>query len=197
MNYHSIKGICDLQDEEIVDILLNRATKFEQEFSDKLSGLCTSINTTSNIKSLSEALHIVQHFHYPINMMKRYNKQEQEKTDKVILMIGPIKTKERALQKVSETTDKKVALLDSLRATILCGDPVVVISIINYLKETDKSLTRIKNKSAPDEPYKCMHLNFSIGSGDERTIVELQILLKEYYELQKYEHKFYEVLRVL
>jgi len=128
-------------------------------------------------------------------MTRYFDVKEHHNKEKVHLKVGPLKTYDRGLQKVIETKDKTGALLDVLRATILCKDPVVPLLVIEYL-EDQGMLTRVKNKTGPFEEYKCMHINFTVP-GKYRTIYELQIVFEEYYELQKMDHDYYEIIRVM
>jgi len=124
-----------------------------------------------------------------------FDSEEYWNKKKASLKVGPLKTYDRGLQKVKETKDKLVALMDVLRATILCKDPTVASLVIEYLEENGM-LTRVKNKTNPFEEYKCVHINFSMP-GPYRTIYELQIVFEEYFELQKMDHDYYEIIRVI
>jgi len=154
-----------------------------------------TINHSTTVKQLCETLSIESRY-YPINMMRKFIYDELWNTQKVVLKVGPIKTKDRGLQKVIETKDKSTALLDTLRATILCKDPVIPLLVIEHLKGTGR-LTRVKNKCLPKEEYKCIHINFALGEEGYRSIYELQIVFQEYFDLQKKDHEYYEILRVM
>jgi len=194
-NFHEIPNLASLNDEEITDQLLTRAVNDQQAFTNLLNDLADKINHSDSILKLCQNLGVEASFYYPLNMMKKFIYDELFNTEKVILKIGPLKTKDRGLQKVIETKDKTIALLDTLRATILCKDPVIPLLIIKYLHQTGR-LTRVKNKTAPAEEYKCIHINFGLGQ-DHRTIYELQIVFSEYYDLQKKDHDYYELIRVM
>jgi hypothetical protein len=190
--YHEIPNLSDLNDEQITDLLLARAHKDKPRFEEILNFLLNSINGTPSIKNLCKILHIESRY-YPINMTRSWDKNALVK-EKVTLKVGPIKTKDRGLQKVIETKDKTIALLDTLRATILCRDPSVPLIIMEYLKN-EGLLSRLKNKTKPENEYKCVHINFSLGEKGHRTQYELQLIFEEYYELQKRDHEYYELIR--
>jgi len=194
-NYHEIPNLSKMNDDQITDELIHRANSDYEAFSHYLKELTKNINEAATIIDLCESLELDSGFYYPINMMRKFVFSELKKTDKATLKIGPVKTKDRGLQKVIETKDKTTALLDTLRATILCKDPLVALLVIEYLEEQGR-LTRVKNKTSPIEEYKCVHMNFTMP-GEWRTIYELQIVFEEYYELQKKDHDYYELIRVM
>jgi hypothetical protein len=194
-NYHEIPNLSKLNDEEVTDELISRGKRDMQPYTDFLTKMVKNINKATTIRQLCEKLDLDSDFYYPINMMRKFVFAEIKNTDKATLKIGPLKTKDRGLQKVIETKDKTTALLDVLRSTILCKDPVVPLLVIEYLEEQGM-LTRVKNKTLPVEEYKCVHINFTMP-GDWRTIYELQIVFEEYYELQKKDHDYYELIRVM
>jgi len=192
-SHHDIPKLETLTDDNIVDLLLNRAKHDEREFTSLLTKIVEVLNTTPTIKEICHKFEIESRY-YPLNMARFFDKDTLS-NEKVSLKVGPIKTRERGIVKVKDEKDKTGALLDALRATILCRDPTVPIIIIEYLRKIGK-LTRVKNKTHPSAPYKCVHINFALGEAGKRTIYELQIVLEEYYELQKKDHDYYEVLRV-
>jgi len=138
-NFHEIPNVGSLSDEEITDLLLSRAANDQQAFKDLLSNLAETINTSDSILNLCKALNLPPKFYHPINMMRRFVLKELDNSEKVELKVGPLKTKDRGLEKVKETSDKTLALLDTLRATILCKDPVVPLLIIEYLSNEGKT----------------------------------------------------------
>jgi len=192
-NYHDIPNVNSLTDEEITDLLLERCLKEEKEFSDFLQNIADNFNRIASTPHICRDLGVKPRY-YPINMTRKLMISELINTNKVELKIGPIKKRDRGLVKVQEMEDKTQALLDTLRATILCKDPSVPLIIIEHLLNNGK-LTRVKNKTAPTEGYKCVHVNFYLGK--PRTIYELQILFHEYYDLQKKDHDYYEIIRTM
>jgi len=187
-------------DDNITKILLTRAQKQEKKFKKFLEDLAAHFNKAENTTELCcDKLNLYNYdtcdYYYPINIMRIFDMAEFKNEEKVHLKVGPLKTYDRGLVKVKETKDKTTALLDTLRATILCKDPVVALLVIKYL---DKKgfLTRVKNKTGTYEEYKCVHINFTLP-GKYRTIFELQIVFEEYYELQKMDHDYYEIIRVM
>jgi hypothetical protein len=194
-NFHEILNLWCLSDEQITDLLLQRAANDEQRFKDVLNNIVDTINKSTSINHLCAALGASLHYYHPVNMMRKFIWGELFNNQKCKLLVGPLKTKDRGLVKVKETKDKTIALLDTLRATILCVDPVVPLIIIDHLKQTGR-LTRVKNKTGRAEEYKCIHINFTLG-GQFRTIYELQIVFEEYYDLQKKDHDYYEIIRVM
>jgi len=193
--YHDISPKeLELNDDEMTDLLISRARNDEAQFKALLNYLEEQINITPNIRELCHQLKIERRF-YPINMQRNWDKNDYLNQKKVKLLVGPLKTKARGLQKVIETPDKKLALLDALRASILCKDPSVPIIVIEYLKNQGL-LRRVKNKTKPTESYKCVHINLSLGEEGRRTIYELQIVFDEYWNLQKKDHDYYELIRV-
>jgi len=195
-NTHEFLNLGSLSDEQITDDLLSRGKRDMKPFTDFLTKLVEDFNESPTIRELcKDKLDLSSKHYYPINMMRKFVLSELQNKDKVHLKIGPLKTKDRGLQKVIETKDKTTALLDVLRATILCKDPVIPLIVIEYLDEQGM-LTRVKNKTGPFEEYKCVHINFCM-EGDFRTIYELQIVFEEYYELQKKDHDYYELIRVM
>jgi len=191
-NYHDIPNLHSLTDDQITDLLIGRAVQEQKEFCHFLNHISKCFNRICSVGHICRDLG-VQPRSYPINMTRKLIISELLSPKKVGLIIGPIKTKERGLQKVIEMKDKTQALLDTLRATILCKDPVVPLIIIEHMRNEGK-LTRVKNKTAPTEGYKCVHINFCMGK-KPRTIYELQIVFKEYYDLQKKDHDYYEIIR--
>jgi len=178
--------------DKITDLLLDRAKKEQEEFEKTLKKICKRFNALTSTSSLCTKLGIAPRY-YPLNMTRKLDVLEMVNRNKVEVRFGPLKTKDRGLVKVIETPDKTEALLDTLRATILCKDPVVPLMIVDHLRATGK-LTRVKNKTAPTEPFKCVHLNLCLGTSP-RTIYELQIMFEEYFDLQKKDHDYYEIVR--
>jgi len=191
-NFHDIPHLENLNDEQITDVLLGRAVEEEKEFTKVLEKIKESLNRVASITSVCNDLGVKPRY-YPLNMTRKMNVKELLNPHKVDLLIGPIKKRDRGLVKVGETKDKTTALLDTLRATIKCRDPVVPLIVIEYL-QNHGMLTRVKNKTAPTEPYKAVHINFCLGN-KPRTIYELQIVFQEYYDLQKKDHDYYEIIR--
>jgi hypothetical protein len=191
-NFHQIPGVESLTDEQITDLLIGRAEQEFKEFKKTLKKITHSINRLVSIKQVCEDLGVKPRY-YPLNMTRKLNPFEILKPTKIELLIGPIKKRDRGLVKVVETKDKTTALLDALRATIKCRDPVVPLMVIEHLQNQGK-LTRVKNKTAPTEGYKAVHINFCMGK-EPRTIYELQIVFQEYYDLQKKDHDYYEIIR--
>jgi len=184
-------------DDDITKELLTRGAKDLPVFTKFLTDLANHFNEAKNIRELVEQRLELddEFFYYPLNMTRYFDVKEYNNKEKLHLKIGPLKTYDRGLQKVIETKDKTGALLDVLRATILCSDPVVPLLVIEYLDEQGM-LTRVKNKTGPFEEYKCVHINFTLP-GEYRTIYELQVVFEEYYELQKMDHDYYEIIRVM
>jgi len=191
-NFHDIPGVESLSDEQITDLLIGRAIEEEQEFTKLLKKIVKIFNRHASITHICQDLGVKPRY-YPLNMTRRVNPMELLNTKKVVLLIGPIKKRDRGLVKVEETKVKTTALLDALRATIKCKDPVIPLIVIEYLQKEGK-LTRVKNKTAHTEPYKAVHINFCLGK-KPRTIYELQIVFQEYYDLQQKDHDFYEIIR--
>jgi len=196
-NYHEFSGdTSKMNDEEITKDLLTRAERDFPNFTSFLTDLVQHFNQAKTITEIcNDRLQLYSNYLYPINMMRIFDIDEFRNNEKVHLKIGPLKTFDRGLQKVKETKDKTTALLDTLRATILCKDPVVALLVIEFLEEQGM-LTRVKNKTGPYEEYKCLHINFTLPA-EYRTIYELQIVFEEYYELQKMDHDYYEIIRVM
>jgi len=196
-NLHEFQEDLGKTDDDITKELLARGARDQPFFTKLLNDLAEHFNENKNIRELvEERLTLDSDFYYyPLNMTRYFDVKEHHNKEKVHLKVGPLKTYDRGLQKVIETKDKTGALLDVLRATILCKDPVVPLLVIEYL-EDQGMLTRVKNKTGPFEEYKCMHINFTVP-GKYRTIYELQIVFEEYYELQKMDHDYYEIIRVM
>jgi len=190
-NFHEIPDVQSLTDEEITHLLIDRATKEEKLFSEFITQLSDSLNRRVSTAKICRDLKVKIRY-YPLNMTRKLILKEMV-SQKAEKLIGPIKLYERGLVKVKEMDNKTQALLDTLRATILCRDPVVPLIIIEHLRNTGK-LTRVKNKMAPGGDYKCIHINFCMGTSP-RTIYELQVVFKEYYDLQKKDHDYYEIIR--
>jgi len=183
-NYNDIDE--SMTDEEAVEVLIGRGHIEEESFKNLLNQIANTFNQIASTAHICKDLGVKPRY-YPINLTRKLRIKEILNPSKVNLIIGPLKKRERALEKFkpvnSEPVIRNRALLDTLRASILCKDPIVPLIIIEHLRNTGK-LTRVKNKMQPNESYKCMHVNFCLGN-TPRTIYELQIIFDEYYYRQK------------
>ncbi|CAE7342062.1 unnamed protein product [Symbiodinium natans] len=126
------------------------------------------------------------------------------------LLVAPIKSKERALAKIStdyqkdfdagKKTEQPLAryVCDFLRATIYAADPFALAIAFHSLQERFK-IVRVKNKFADtklkDEERTNILVNLWVEGKGMKQIGEVQFLMQEYLTAKSLQHMYYDVVR--
>ena len=130
------------------------------------------------------------------------------------LKCGPLKSRQRSLDKVKEYMGLKEArthlirpagryLIDTLRATFCFEDPFAMAVFFELLSNTPGiRIVRVKNKlvnaKLKSEEQTTILINVEINQLDPTGLplmVEVQLMFQDYLDIKKALHKFYQIIR--
>ncbi|CAE7208487.1 unnamed protein product [Symbiodinium natans] len=186
-----------------VDALSAYASWLRADFKRKLSEMVTALNeiNRTDLRKFDEKLVLDSSLH------QLQPEPGAEYGKHLGLLVAPIKSKERALAKITEDYEKDEEkkerpsaryVCDFLRATIYASDPFALAIAFHTLKEHFE-IVRVKNKFAndklPDEERTNILVNLWVEGKRGKQIAEVQFLMQEYLTAKSLQHMYYDVVR--